>query len=74
MCRASVRLRDGRRIVNPGSVGLQFLYGSPDARYALVERRGRRLDPCELRSVPYDHEGAARQAEALRISATGARP
>jgi predicted phosphodiesterase len=60
----SVRLRDGRRIVNPGSVGLPFLYGSPDARYALVERRGSDWT-VELRSVPYDHEGAARQAEAL---------
>jgi predicted phosphodiesterase len=60
----SVRLRDGRRIVNPGSVGLPFLYGSPDARYALIERRGADWT-VELRNVPYDHEGAARQAEAL---------
>jgi len=60
----SVRLRDGRRIVNPGSVGLPFLYGSPDARYALIERRGSDWT-VELRSVPYDHEGAAKQAEAF---------
>lgn len=60
----SVRLRDGRRIVNPGSVGLSFLYGSPDARYALIERHGADWT-VELRSVPYDHEGAARQAEAF---------
>jgi predicted phosphodiesterase len=59
----SVRLRDGRRVVNPGSVGLPFLYGSPDARYAMVERRGSDWT-VELRSVPYDHEGAAKQAEA----------
>jgi putative phosphoesterase len=59
----SVRLRDGRRIVNPGSVGLPFLYGSPDARYALIDRKGSDWT-VNLRSVPYDHEGSARQAEA----------
>lgn len=59
----AVRLRDGRLIVNPGSVGLQFNHGSPDARYALIERRGAdwRIG---LHAVPYDHEGAARQAAA----------
>jgi len=35
----AVRLRDGRLIVNPGAVGVQFNHGSPDARYAIVERR-----------------------------------
>lgn len=60
----SVRLRDGRRIVNPGSVGLPFLYGSPDARYAIIERRKGDWT-VDLRSVPYDHEEAARQAEAF---------
>jgi putative phosphoesterase len=59
----SVRLRDGRRIVNPGSVGLPFLYGTPDARYALIDRNGSNWT-VSLRSVPYDYEGAARQAEA----------
>lgn len=57
----AVRLRDGRLIVNPGSVGLQFNHGSPDARYALLERRGADWS-VGLRSVPYDHHGAARQA------------
>ena len=59
----AVRLRDGRLIVNPGSVGLQFNHGSPDARYAIVERRGGRWT-VNLRAVPYDHAGAARQAAA----------
>lgn len=57
----SVRLRDGRQIINPGSVGLQLVHGSPDARYALVERRnGRWLT--SLRVVEYDHHAAGRQA------------
>jgi predicted phosphodiesterase len=59
----SVRLRDGRQIVNPGAVGLQLVHGSPDARYAVIERRnGRWLTA--LRVVPYDHDAAARQAVA----------
>lgn len=59
----SVRLRDGRLIINPGSVGLQLVHGSPDARYAIVERRaGRWLT--SIRVVEYDHHGAAKQAEA----------
>lgn len=60
----SVRLRDGRMIVNPGSVGLPFLYGSPDARYALIERGDDGRWTVDLRLVPYDHEQAARLAEA----------
>lgn len=56
-----VRLRDGRLIVNPGSVGLQFNHGSPDARYAILERRDSRW-AVSLRVVPYDHAAAARQA------------
>lgn len=56
-----VRLRDSRVIVNPGSVGLQINHGSPDARYALIERRGGDW-LVSLRSVPYDHHGAGRQA------------
>ena len=57
----SVRLRDGRRIINPGAVGMQLVHGSPDARYAVVERRnGRWLT--DLRVVEYDHHAAAQQA------------
>jgi putative phosphoesterase len=61
---AAVRSRKGQLVVNPGSVGLQayedehpFVYkienGSPDARYAIVERRNGRWH-AQLRSVPYD--------------------
>lgn len=59
----SVRLSDGRMVVNPGAVGMQVFHGSPDARYALIER-GSRGFSVGLRSVPYDHEAAAVQAEA----------
>jgi predicted phosphodiesterase len=59
----SVRLRDGRLIVNPGSVGLQLGHGSPDARYALIEKRNGRWI-VSLRTVGYDHEAAAQMAEA----------
>lgn len=59
----AVRLKDGRLIVNPGSVGLQFHHGSPDARYATIELRGGKYYPA-FHAVPYDHFGAARQAEA----------
>ena len=59
----SVRLRDGRLIFNPGSVGLQLVHGSPDARYGLLERRqGRWLS--RINVVPYDTEAAAEQARA----------
>ncbi len=71
----NVRLPDGRRIVNPGSVGCpcyldnrsepNFVQetGSPDARYVIVEalEDDWRVD---LVSVPYDAEGMARLAEA----------
>jgi predicted phosphodiesterase len=57
----SVRLRDGRLIVNPGSVGVQVVHGSPDARYAIVERREGQWFS-SIRMVPYDHEAAAEQA------------
>ncbi|MDR3473805.1 MAG: metallophosphoesterase family protein [Devosia sp.] len=57
----SVRLRDGRLVVNPGSVGLQMFYGSPDARYAIVERRAGKWSVMQL-AIPYDHEAAGRQA------------
>jgi len=59
----SVRLRDGRLIVNPGSVGLQLVHGSPDARYAIIERRGGKWFT-SVRTVPYDHDAAAEQARA----------
>ncbi len=71
-------LLNGRWLLNPGSVGLQAYghaqpfehvveNGTPQARYALVQRRsqGSAQDwAVELRAVPYDHECAARQAEA----------
>jgi len=57
----SVRLKDGRLIVNPGSVGLQFVLGSPDARYALIDRRNGGWS-VSLRTVPYDAAAAADQA------------
>lgn len=64
----SVRLRDGRRIVNPGSIGLQLVRGSPDARYALIERRnGKWL--IDHRSVEYDCAAAAEQAVANGFAA-----
>lgn len=59
----SVRLRDGRLIINPGAVGLQLVHGSPDARYALIERRDGRWST-SLRVVEYDHHAAGRQAAA----------
>lgn len=57
----AVRLRDGRLIVNPGSVGLQMVQGSPDARYAILDRHGDRWSVM-LCAIPYDHVGAAEQA------------
>lgn len=59
----AVRLRDGRLIVNPGSVGLQMHLGSPDARYATIEWKDGRTHVA-FHAVPYDHFAAARQAEA----------
>ncbi|MEO3434352.1 metallophosphoesterase family protein [Inquilinus sp. CAU 1745] len=70
----SVRLKGGRQIVNPGSVGLQafrddHIYphnmetGSPHARYAMIERTGEGWS-VELLKVSYDWEGAAALAEA----------
>jgi putative phosphoesterase len=64
-CPRSVQLRDGRRIVNPGSVGCpayldtrmvpNFVQqtGAPDARYAIVDARGENIS-VGLMSVPYD--------------------
>ncbi|OYU89113.1 MAG: YfcE family phosphodiesterase [Bradyrhizobiaceae bacterium PARB1] len=65
----SVRLRDGRMIVNPGSVGgpgyrdvapypHTLEVGTPDACYAIVEKRDGRWD-VTFRQVPYDHEAMA---------------
>jgi len=64
-----VRLRDGRLIVNPGSVGSPgyrdthphphvIEAGSPDARYAILELVG---DDWRVtfRHVPYDHDAMA---------------
>lgn len=56
-----VRLRDGRLIVNPGSVGLQFYYGAPDARYALLERHGGKWS-ASLHTVVYDWHATAKMA------------
>ena len=69
-----LRLADGRLVVNPGSVGLQAYddahphphvieNASPHGRYALLTRRPAGWQ-VELRAVPYDHEAAARLAEA----------
>lgn len=65
----SVRLASGQLIVNPGSVGLQAFddeatgyhvmeTGSPDARYAMVEKTSSGW-LVELRCVPYDHVSMA---------------
>lgn len=83
----AVRLRDGRMVVNPGSVGSPgFSYnvpyghrieaGTPDARYAILE-----LTPAgwsvTFRHVPYDNEAMAAlarrngDAEFARALATG---
>jgi predicted phosphodiesterase len=62
-------LGDGRRVVNPGSVGLQAFHddhpvpytvsiGDPRARYAIVEGGNVRF-----RQVDYDHKTAAMKAE-----------
>ena len=69
-----VRLTDGRTVVNPGSVGLQafewdvpFAHtvgtGSPDARYAVLERVPNGW-AVEMIAVPYDYEPVARLADA----------
>lgn len=69
-----VRSGAGQLLVNPGSVGLQAyedahpVYhvvenGSPDARYAIVEKRNGTWS-AELIAVPYDHAAASRLAAA----------
>jgi len=65
----AVRLADGRMVVNPGSVGcpgyrdkLPFPHamqtGTPDACYAVIERRADRWQ-VGFRHVPYDHDAMA---------------
>jgi diadenosine tetraphosphatase ApaH/serine/threonine PP2A family protein phosphatase len=83
----AVRLRDGRLIVNPGSVGCPgyrdvhpFPHiveaGSPDARYAILELAGGAWH-VTFRHVPYDHDAMAAmarqngQAELAAAIATG---
>lgn len=66
-----VRTRRGQLLVNPGSVGLQAYEGdekdyrvengSPDARYAIVERRPGAWT-ATLVAVPYDHASAVAMA------------
>ena len=70
----SMRLDDGRLIVNPGSVGLQAYeadrpfshrieMGSPHARYAIVTQAGPDW-VVEFRAVEYDWAGASATAKA----------
>jgi diadenosine tetraphosphatase ApaH/serine/threonine PP2A family protein phosphatase len=83
----AVRLRDGRLVVNPGSVGSPgFSYnvpfshmieaGTPDARYAILELMSRGWS-VTFRHVPYDNEAMAElarrngDAEFARALATG---
>lgn len=65
----AVRTRHGQLIVNPGSVGLQAYdsehplphiveTGSPDARYAVLERQQGEWTAALL-TVPYDHRSMA---------------
>ena len=68
-----VRLRDGRLVVNPGSVGSpaydddeplphKVETGSPHARYAIIEKRGGTWD-ASFHLVSYDHMAMAQLAE-----------
>lgn len=68
-----VRISDQRTVLNPGSVGLQAFSddspfphqletGSPDARYAIVEKTSDGWD-IDIRCVEYDWEAAARLAD-----------
>ncbi|MGJ5080156.1 metallophosphoesterase family protein [Bradyrhizobium sp. HKCCYLS3013] len=70
----AVRLRDGRLIVNPGSVGSPgYSYnaphphvvqaGTPDARYAILELTSSGWS-VSFRHVPYDHRSMAALARA----------
>jgi predicted phosphodiesterase len=68
----SVRLRDGRMIVNPGSVGgpgyrdvtpypHSLEVGTPDACYAILDSSSGRWQ-VTFRQVPYDHQAMAELA------------
>ncbi|MHB1104258.1 MAG: metallophosphoesterase family protein [Devosia sp.] len=57
----TLRLADGRLVVNPGSVGLPLALGSPDARYAIIDRRGGDW-MVDLRALPYNWKVVANQA------------
>lgn len=68
----AVRLADGRLLVNPGSVGCpgytddhpvghKVETGSPDARYAIVDRTANGWS-ATFRCVPYDHMAMSRVA------------
>jgi putative phosphoesterase len=57
----TVKLGDGRLVVNPGSAGLPFDSGSPDAHYAIIEKR-RSGWAVSLNTVPYDWQAAAKLA------------
>lgn len=70
----AVRISNGPLVVNPGSVGLPAYdddrpfphvmeNGSPHARYAIIEKRGRSWT-AELIAVTYNWEQAARDAAA----------
>lgn len=70
----AVRSTCGVLLVNPGSVGLPAFddihptahvvqNGSPDARYAVVQRVSQGAWTVARHSVPYDHESMARMAE-----------
>ena len=54
----TVKLGDGRVVVNPGSIGSPFDSGSPDAHYAIIEQR-RAGWTVSLNSIPYDYQAAA---------------
>ncbi|HQZ12546.1 MAG TPA: metallophosphoesterase family protein [Devosia sp.] len=57
----TVRLADGRLLLNPGSVGLQFVRGTTDAHYAIIERR-KGAWSAQLIAIPYDRSRAQQQA------------
>lgn len=57
----TLRLSDGRMIANPGSIGMQLVRGTPDAHYAVIEKR-RAGWQTALIGVPYDTDAAARLA------------
>jgi putative phosphoesterase len=60
----TLRLEDGRLLVNPGAVGLPFLQGSTDARYGIIERRGSEWS-VEFFAIPYDRATPMDQARRL---------